>query len=1260
MKKLAALLSATMMINSLAMTSYAFESVEEENLEIVVEATQTETNETQTDLEESVEEALEEALENLGEDFVEATEEEIETVDNSSYEEFTQSLRAELEIELMSFNEDDGSGDGSNDGDEDGSNDGEEGDGDEEEEDEEEAPFEMEDYVPGDGIIYSSTIDPNTIIQVQYLDVTYMKEVTVKLNDLTKYIPVPTSQEVKAVYLPGETLPFDADKYIYTSGSATNTFLAASDYANITPRYSILNYTSRNFGFDGCHGVFIWDTESTCWRYYCNGGGVKNLSVKLYETEAATATITTSNLAIKQVGVVYEDETGGYIDTDNLYITVNVNGQVMELTPSEYTIIDGVYNVHDDDYTITISYGGLFIDLDLVLTPDVYYTVYDGEGYVDTMHDIADIKYYYIDEDGKVTNEEIPYEERVIPGTTFEVVLTYKDKVNTQTVVITQRPISLIWDGGPYEYNSLEHVPTYTINYADLVKYLDNEEFDEVNVTGTTTKVVSLVGVSNLNTTSYSKRAGIEAGKHYISGVSVDNSYYILVDPGHYFDVTQKEIYATYTDVTAEYTGGALSPTIILHGVENDVDEVLDDVQGVPANSMTQVGSYTFDVALVGEQSNNYILISGLTGEFSIYRSDVVFDVPEQIVPAGSLVEVNPYDTDGNDLNIGFNVKFVDEDGNEFEGPYAPTDGGIYDVYVEIADDSNYKHAGTTTGGYVKVDSIYVVDSSTTDSQINKALVSLTFNENNGTTDRTVDDVLSVVSGTITTLPTPVREGYIFAGWEYNNKVYSAGEQFEITQNCTLKALWVKVGSSNTTGTLGQTSYEKDENGDIIGSTVTPVEGASVNLWDGDKVVGSGYTDADGNFDLGNEVLDGYYNLTIEKDGELVTTTVTIKNGEIVADNTSGGAGYVEFPVENKNSVVEIEPGMGSIIVGGVDNLASSNEGDGNFKVVIDDEISDEFAGALEEEFTSGGIVVDIEISKDGEVLDVADDFISVTVKLPTDSQKLNNYKVAVYDDETGEVTYLSTNPNEDGEYYELSSDRTTITIVTNKTETYVIDAYATANNGPITVTVPSQSGTGTDTGSGFGPEYDDVLTAPTMGESDIYGPSENDDDGVAGLPNNTGVDITPDEDGGFVAGNLGDVLPNEGKDIIIYGPTGEEIARYPITEGMSEVSLPDLGPDYITEGWYETVDSDGNLVFKPITTVPTMSEATLSNNANPSDATNGVDDGENDKDNDSDEDRENIGTFVPQTSDEVTYTLWFAMMLLSAAFMFLINRKRV
>ena len=119
----------------------------------------------------------------------------------------------------------------------------------------------------------------------------------------------------------------------------------------------------------------------------------------------------------------------------------------------------------------------------------------------------------------------------------------------------------------------------------------------------------------------------------------------------------------------------------------------------------------------------------------------------------------------------------------------------------------------------------------------------VTYDINGGEGKVPASTKLTAVDGqqvTVATSPQPTKEGYIFAGWEYDGTTYYGGESFEMPpHNVTFKAKWLKTSgvitySSNNEewGTVSR-SYEtlKDGATETRGSVAKANEGCVFTGW---------------------------------------------------------------------------------------------------------------------------------------------------------------------------------------------------------------------------------------------------------------------------------------------------------------------------------------------------------------------------------------------------------------------------------------------
>lgn len=178
-------------------------------------------------------------------------------------------------------------------------------------------------------------------------------------------------------------------------------------------------------------------------------------------------------------------------------------------------------------------------------------------------------------------------------------------------------------------------------------------------------------------------------------------------------------------------------------------------------------------------------------------------------------------------------------------------------------------------------------------------------------------------------------------------------------------------------------------------------------------------------------------------------------------------------------------------------------------------------------------------------------------------------------------------------------------------------------------------------------------------GDEDYINPSLSQPCVTCGTGDGDGDIYVYDQNGNFI-GTI-DVI--DGGNIYVQDQSGVNLQRL-VLDGSS-VNLPEIYADGIIEGWYTIVDEDGNVVFKPIITSPTMNETDLNDEVVP-DNSHSIDPNseeilKNDDDEVSeDDDSDNaVSTIVPQTNDTNFFVGWFVMLTTSVLAYFVTNRKK-
>ena len=292
--------------------------------------------------------------------------------------------------------------------------------------------------------------------------------------------------------------------------------------------------------------------------------------------------------------------------------------------------------------------------------------------------------------------------------------------------------------------------------------------------------------------------------------------------------------------------------------------------------------------------------------------------------------------------------------------------------------------------------------------------------------------------------------------------------------------------------------------GEVHESGDSPAVGVKVTLVLGDRLIDSTKTDDKGKYSFGN-VAPGVYNLVAEK-GDV---TVTVKV-EVVSTNIE--VGTITMPHGKTSSVVEVKSDKPEenveAVVGNLETVFKTTGDDKPFtdkdqnvvdgggsveiKLTVTKTDTKETSGKIEQELpadTKVGIRLVLDVHKtvtpqNGPTtvtqIENTDVLLETIIRLPAELQGKDSY--TVYRLHGTNVHALTALPNADGEYIEVSSDRTAITIHAKLYSEYVI-AYQergeTGGNGGGNGGNTGGNG-GNDNGGGHD-DNDDGYTLPSV-----------------------------------------------------------------------------------------------------------------------------------------------------------------------------------
>ena len=257
--------------------------------------------------------------------------------------------------------------------------------------------------------------------------------------------------------------------------------------------------------------------------------------------------------------------------------------------------------------------------------------------------------------------------------------------------------------------------------------------------------------------------------------------------------------------------------------------------------------------------------------------------------------------------------------------------------------------------------------------------------------------------------------------------------------------------------------------GEVHKNDGNPAEGVKVTLVLGDRQIASTATSSDGRYSF-TGVVPGVYNLVAEKDG--VTMTVKV---EVVSTNVK--VGTITMPQGKTSSVVEVKSDDAAenveAVVGNLekvfeksgadkpfteaDDSTVSNGGSVEIKLTVTKKDTDATSDKIKQQLsdnTDVGLRLEIEVRKtvtpyngtpSSTVVENTDVLLETIIRLPAALQGKDSY--TVYRLHGTEVQKLTTAKNDNGEFIEVSSDKTAITIHAKLYSEYVI-AYQESSGG--------------------------------------------------------------------------------------------------------------------------------------------------------------------------------------------------------------------
>ncbi len=501
----------------------------------------------------------------------------------------------------------------------------------------------------------------------------------------------------------------------------------------------------------------------------------------------------------------------------------------------------------------------------------------------------------------------------------------------------------------------------------------------------------------------------------------------LTVDDWH-FTIKQSTVTALWKNTTKVYTGGSLSPDFELVGLQNGASAVIAQL----TESKTDAGTYTVTAELTGDKAANYTLTNP-SGTFIIQKAPVSFTLSGNSVKKGDSVNVTAAPSIS---GVAATLSYW-KSGKQVADP---TDEGSYDIYAEITD-SNYRHADGTDGTAQKIGVLTIYQTSA------PATYTLSFDANSGT--GSTNAMSAAQAGTVRILPKNdfSNTNKTFAGWQYGGKTYQPGERFtQPAANVILKALW-----NNKVYSIGGTVQESE----------IPAASVVVTLMQGSQQLGQTVTNDNGEYSFAN-VVPGVYNLVASKNGVTQTIMVTVMD-KAIADQT------VTMPAGKLNSVVEVKAGSPAIVVGNLETAFTEQDKTDALTEAVELKLTAEAKAAdstntaqqeIEKKAGSMGLYLDLTLTKtvgkgSPTTMTSSPVLLTAVITLPAELQGQGSYTVyRLHSGEDGktEIQALTSTKNKEGEYIEVSNDKTAITVYTKNFSTYAIKGVTYATTYPVSV----------------------------------------------------------------------------------------------------------------------------------------------------------------------------------------------------------------
>lgn len=264
-----------------------------------------------------------------------------------------------------------------------------------------------------------------------------------------------------------------------TGGNSYLTSAGASPMAHVKHPSDAQKSINTSVGFDGCNGAFAYFNDAAYWHYWCDGGGVKNRTFRIYKYTQAT--VPTSNLTARTTVKKQVSPTDIHIPKNELVVELKVGSRTFNIDPSRWDFVDDKVNYVQNDRQITIKFGNVQASCNV----EFYGEAPDPHAYKSVTRDadatgnlkVGETLHYNV----KVTNEattgsiwkNVTITDKLPVG--LELVPNTVNLARTKTHGNTDNIPSIPLDSAKYKYDSATRTITLEIPY-----YVLNEQAYEL------------------------------------------------------------------------------------------------------------------------------------------------------------------------------------------------------------------------------------------------------------------------------------------------------------------------------------------------------------------------------------------------------------------------------------------------------------------------------------------------------------------------------------------------------------------------------------------------------------------------------------------------------------------------------------------------------------------------------------------------------------------------------------------------------------